>query len=115
MSGKERRKPPARVGSVVDAILDDLGIADKVERARAAAEWEAIVGPHIAKVTGSARVRGRTLFVEVESAAWLSELNMKRRHLLDRLNAGKKRGRIERIVFVQADGSRPGSTRGSGS
>ena len=112
-SSKDRRKPPERVGSVVDAILDDLGIADKVERARAAAEWEELVGPHIARVAGRARVHGRTLFVEVESAAWISELNMMRRHLLKKLNAGKTQARIEKIVFVQADGSRPGSMRGS--
>ena len=111
--GKRQRKPPERVGSVVDAILDELGIANKVERARAVADWEKIVGPHIARVAGATRVRGRTLFVEVESAAWINELNMMRRRLLKQLNAGKQQGRIEKIVFVQADGSRPGSPRGS--
>ncbi len=112
-SDKRRRTPPERVGSVVDAILDDLGIADKVQRARAVADWEKSVGPHIARVAGATRVRGRTLFVEVESAAWINELNMMRRQLLEQLNAGRQQNRIEKIVFVQADGSRPGSTRGS--
>jgi hypothetical protein len=32
------------------------------------------------------------------------ELSMMRPQLMRKLNAGKRRGRIERIVFVQADG-----------
>lgn len=109
-SGAGRKKRPQRVGSIVDAIFDELGIAEKVERARAAAEWEEIVGPHIARVTGKTRVKGRTLFVEVESAAWLTELNMARRRLLEKLNQDKEKGRIERIVFVQSAG-RPSDPR----
>lgn len=104
-----RREPgqkaePEPVGGLVGALLERWGIAEKVERARAATEWERLVGPHIARVTGEARVRGRVLFVEVKSAAWISELNMMRHELLRRLNAGRKRGRIERIVFVQSGG-----------
>lgn len=95
---------PERIGGLVGALFERLGIAEKVERARAASEWERVVGPHIARVTGNARVRGRTLFVEVESAAWLAELNMMRHRFLRRLNAGRTRGRIERIVFVQGRG-----------
>ncbi len=104
---------PEPVGGLVGAILKRLGIAEKVQRARAAAEWEDVVGPHIARVTQNPVVRGRTLFVEVESAAWLAELNMKRHELLRRINAGGERGRIEKIVFVQGDG-RGGRDRPSG-
>jgi predicted nucleic acid-binding Zn ribbon protein len=85
-------------------VLAKLGISEKVARARAAAEWEEIVGPHIARVTGRVRVRGRTLLVEVKNAAWVAELSMMRRRLLDQLNAGKTRGKIEKIVFVQSGG-----------
>ena len=93
---------PKPVGSLVDGLLDRLGVAEHVERARAARDWERLVGPHIARVTVDARVSGRTLFVEVVSAAWLAELNMMRHELLRRVNAGRRRGRIDRIVFVQA-------------
>lgn len=108
MTDRERRRAaPEPVGGLVGSLLERWGIADKVERARAATEWERLVGPHIARVTRGVRVRGRALFVEVESAAWLSELNMRRHELLARLNAGKTRGRIERIVFVQGGGEPP--------
>ncbi len=102
--GTSRRRSPQRVDSLVGELFEALGIAERVERAGAVAEWGRIVGPHIARVTGEVRVSGRTLFVEVKSAAWLTELGMMRRELIEKLNAGRDRGRIERIVFVQAQG-----------
>lgn len=101
---RRRRQRPARVGSLVDGMLERLGIRDRVEKAKTAGRWEEIVGPHIAKVTRASRVRGGTLFVEVAGAAWMTELDMMRRTLLRRLNEDRDRGRIDRIVFVQGDG-----------
>lgn len=112
--GGSKREEPQPVGGLVGSLLERLGIAEKVSRARAAAQWEETVGPHIARVTRNPVVRGRALFVEVESAAWLSELNMKRHELLRRINAGRERGRIEKIVFVQSDGRPEGRGPGGG-
>lgn len=95
---------PERVGTVVDALLDRIGIRGRVERAATAASWSDSVGPHIARVTRATRVRGRTLFVEVENASWLTELNMMKRSLLEGLNEDRESGKIDKIVFVQADG-----------
>ena len=102
--GAGRRARPAPLSDLIGRVLEDLGIAGRLERARAAAEWEAIVGPHISRVTRNARVRGRTLFVEVDSAAWSMELNMMRRQLLEQLNRRLETQKIDRIVFVQAGG-----------
>jgi predicted nucleic acid-binding Zn ribbon protein len=93
---------PERVGSLIEGLFDRLGVTERVERAGVAADWERLVGPHIARVTRDTRASGSTLFVEVVSAAWLTELNMMRHELLRRINAGRTRGRIERIVFLQA-------------
>lgn len=98
------RRSPERIGGVVGGLLEKWGVRRKVERARAATEWAELVGPHIARVTRNARVSGATLFVEVESAAWMTELGMMRRDLLRRINAGRDEGRIEKIVFLQAGG-----------
>ena len=109
-----KRSRPERVGTVVDALLDRIGIRGRVERAATAASWAESVGPHIARVTRATRVRGRTLFVEVENASWLTELNMMKRSLLEGLNKNRESGRIDRIVFVQADGDRPRSMEAAG-
>lgn len=106
MAEKKRRRAPQRVGAVVSEVLESIGIRERVERAGTAAAWAESVGPHIARVTKAARVRGGTLFVEVASAAWMTELNMMRRKLLEQLNEGRTEGRIDRIVFVQSGGER---------
>lgn len=101
---KNRKAPPEKIGAMIETMFAHLGIAEKVERASVVAEWEDLVGSHIARVAHPVRVQGDTLFVEVESASWRMELSMMRPQLMRKLNAGKRQGRIERIVFVQADG-----------
>ena len=101
---KNRKAPPEKVGGLIGTMFARLGIAEKVERASVVVEWEDLVGSHIARVARPVRVQGDTLFVEVESASWRMELSMMRPQLMRKLNAGKRQGRIERIVFVQADG-----------
>jgi len=85
---------------VVSRFLDRSGLAGKIEAASVVPEWPALVGDGIAKVTRPVRVSDGVLFVEVASSAWMMELNMMRRDLMARLNAGKKKGRIEKIVFL---------------
>lgn len=110
--GRSERRPEP-VGGVLAALLDRMGIRERVERGATAARWEAVVGPHIARVTRAGGVRGGTLFVEVAGAAWMMELSMMRRKLLHRLNEGRDRGRIEDIRFVQSgDSARVGPRSG---
>lgn len=109
------KRQPEPVGGVLAALLDRMGIRERVERGATAARWEAVVGPHIARVTRAGGVRGGTLFVEVAGAAWMMELSMMRRKLLHRLNEGRDRGRIEDIRFVQSgDSARVGPRSGRG-
>ena len=95
---------PEMLGGLVGATLARLGIGARVERARVVADWEELVGPHIAGVARPVRVRGETLYVAVESAAWRNELSLMRPQLLRKLNAGRSEGRIERIMFLQPEG-----------
>lgn len=104
-----RSERPEPIGGLVERILERLGVADRVARERTASRWEEVVGPEIARHARRARVDGTTLFVEVDSAAWMTELDMMRRRLLESLNEGRERGRIEKIVFLQADGPGEGS------
>ncbi|HEU0012451.1 MAG TPA: DUF721 domain-containing protein [Longimicrobium sp.] len=93
---------PQPVGDLVARFLDRSGLAPKVEAAAVIPEWEARVGPQIAAVTEPMRVSEGTLFVAVRTSAWMMELNMMKAELMRHLNAGKKDGRIQQIVFVMA-------------
>ena len=110
----DRKTRPEKVDGLIETMFDRLGIAEKVERATVVRDWEDLVGSHIAAVARPVRVQGDTLFVEVESASWRMELSMLRPQLMRKLNAGKRRGRIERIVFVQAGGRHSEERDGQG-
>lgn len=98
-----------RIGGIVDQLFTEMGISERVARAEVVAEWRRLVGPHIAGVAEAVGVKGETLFVAVQSAAWRNELSLMRPQLLARLNAGRREGRIERIVFLQG---RAGTSEG---
>lgn len=104
---KRARNPgndrPQLVGELVSRYLDRKGLTAKVEAASVVPEWDTLVGPGIAAVTRPIRVSDGTLIVGVATSAWMMELNLMKAELMRRLNAGKRAGRIEQVVFVMAD------------
>lgn len=102
-----------RIGGLIESTLARLGIGERVKRAEVVADWRQLVGPHIADVARAVGVRGDTLFVAVESAAWRNELSLMRPQLLAKLNAGRREGRIERIVFLQGNRGDPEESDGA--
>lgn len=100
MTARKRVPSATRVGELIAGVLERAGVAEQVERARTAEDWASRVGERIALVTGPVRVSGSTLVVGVRSSAWLMELNLMKREILARLNAGREAGRIEKLVFV---------------
>lgn len=94
---------PTRVGEVLEGFLRETGLREQVRRMSVLDAWDELVGDKIARVTEPVRLDGGVLFVEVRSSAWLMELNMMKRRILDRLNDGREEGRIEKIRFVQAE------------
>lgn len=101
---ERRRGPPERVGSLVEGLLRNRGLVEGVERASVFPEWAELVGPEIARVATPVGFDRATLFVEVRSSAWLMELEMMERRMLAQINAGRRRGKFDRIVFRLGSG-----------
>lgn len=97
-----RPSEPQPVRDVLARFLARSGLDAKVEAASVVPEWVERVGPQIAAVTQPLRVSDGVLFVAVATSAWIMELNLMKAELLRHLNAGKRKGRIEGIVFVMA-------------
>jgi predicted nucleic acid-binding Zn ribbon protein len=110
---KERPNPPSgfeRIGDVLAGYLEQMGLTEEVARQEVLTRWESVVGDRVARVARANAVSGGTLFVKVDSSAWLNELNLIRHELLARINAGQESGRVERIVFTLS-GERDGESR----
>lgn len=106
MSGRRKRRgdsgdgSPRRLDEALGSFLRRSGLDEKVEQAGAVTDWAERVGDNIARVTRPIRVTDGTLLVAVRSSAWLMELRMMERQILQRLNAGVERGTIHGIRFV---------------
>ena len=98
-AGGGRMKAPRRLDAALDSVLDALGVAQAVERHAVFREWEERLGPEIARAAHPHRVDGETLIVRVATSAWLNELSLRQGELLKRLNAGRRRSSIRRLVF----------------
>lgn len=95
---------PMKVGEALKQYLAASQVGERMEEATIVPEWAERVGERIAAVTTPLRVSRGTLFVAVRSSAWLMELRLMETEILRTLNAGRARGRIEKIRFVMADG-----------
>lgn len=94
---------PEKVGDILERVLRRRGLARQLEYQRLLEDWPRLVGAGLARVTRARSVRDGVLVVEVPSSAWAMELNLRRRQIMARLNAGRS-VRIERVLFVLSAG-----------
>jgi predicted nucleic acid-binding Zn ribbon protein len=92
---------PTKVGDLIGTLLEQKGLKEQVERTGVLAEWADVVGEQIASVTRARAVSGGTLFVEVRSSAWMSELDFMKEEILGKLNK-RTEAPIEKLVFLLA-------------
>ena len=106
MSGSAKKKSQAEaISALLEAILADKGIDNKLQKYRAWTIWQEVVGPQIARQTQPLRIRESTLEVRVGNATWMQQLQLLKPKILAELNKqlGKntlddiywKRGKIE--------------------
>ena len=97
MTEKKRKKPSA-LGDVMKSVLADTRIGDRIRQAGVIPEWPELVGPQIARVTEPLSVTPQgTLFVAVQTNAWMTELSLLEPELLKKLNVKTGRLSIKKI------------------
>lgn len=94
-----RSDKPQRVGKVLEALYDQLGIRAKISEAEIIETWAALAGPRVNAVTDSAWLQGNKLFVKVNSAAWRQQLHLNRSTWKDRLNQELGKDLVTEILF----------------
>ena len=87
-------------GDVVSRVLTDLRIDDRRAEAELVKVWNLLLDPNIVAHAQPANLRKGTLFVNVDSSVWLSEIvRYRRKEILDRLQHSFGRELIQRISF----------------
>jgi predicted nucleic acid-binding Zn ribbon protein len=100
---EKKKRPPKKLGDVMTDVLKRSGIADRIAQASVIPEWNALVGPQIARVTEPLSVTPTgTLFVAVTTNGWMTELSLMEPDLLRRLNQRTGRLSIKKIRWQLA-------------
>jgi predicted nucleic acid-binding Zn ribbon protein len=89
-----------RVGDVLPRVTKDLRMDQRRAEAEVVKVWNSLLDPDIVAHAQPAGVRKGTLFVNVDSSVWLSEIvRYRRKEILDRLKHSFGPNLIQRISF----------------
>ena len=94
-----RASTPKQISGVLDSVIQNLGIGQRLKKAEAVDKWSDVVGEQIGKVTKPLRVEGETLIVHVTSAVWRNELIFLKRELIAKVNKAVGQNIIKEIIF----------------
>ena len=85
---------------VVSKVLGDLKMDSRRAEIEIVQVWNSSIDPNIVTHAQPANLRNGTLFVNVDSSAWLSEIvRYRRKEILDRLQHSFGKNYIQKISF----------------
>ena len=85
---------------VVSRVLGDLKMDSRRAEIEIVKVWNSLLDPNIVAHAQPANLRNGTLFVNVDSSAWLSEIvRYRRKEILDRLQHSFGKNYIQKISY----------------
>lgn len=97
---KAQQRREKRADTLVASVLKDLRIDQRRGEAEIVRVWNELLDPLITAHAQPAGLHKGTLFVNVDSNVWLSEIvRYRRKEILERLQCGFGRDMIARISF----------------
>jgi len=75
------------IGSALDELTNNLGIKKKLQEYNAVVYWETVVGEQISKMTTANKISQGVLFVHVKTSTWRNELTLRKKEIVNKLNA----------------------------
>lgn len=97
--GTDRQSSTVALSDLIDDAIEELGVQDGVDEARAVEVWHELAGPLIAKVTEQVWTRQGRMYVQLNSGTWRQELHLHRKQWRDRLNELLGKRIIHEIIF----------------
>ena len=94
-----KSKYPARVDSIIGTSLTFPGIGAKIREYKLKKAWADVVGPAISKRAAPDRLIGKTLYCNVSTAPWMTELNYQKRSIIEKLNSRVAPVAVTEIIF----------------
>jgi predicted nucleic acid-binding Zn ribbon protein len=97
---KARATPARSAGDVLPGLLKELRLDARQADAEIVKVWNSLIDPAVTAHAQPANLHKGTLFVNVDSSPWLSEIvRYRRKEILDRLQNSFGKTVIQRISF----------------
>jgi hypothetical protein len=97
---KARTMAARSAADLVPAVLSELRIDSRQGDAEIVRVWNALIDPNLTAHAQPANLNKSTLFVNVDSSVWLSEIvRYRRKEILDRMQNSFGKSRIEKISY----------------
>ena len=88
------------VGDLLPKVMVDLKLDSRRAEAEIVKVWNALIDPAVTAHAQPANLHKGTLFVNVDSSAWLSEIvRYRRKEILDRLQTSFGKSVVQKISF----------------
>ena len=95
-----RATPARRVGELLPALMKDLRLDARQAEAEVVKVWNALIDPAVTAHAQPANLHKGTLFVNVDSSTWLSEIvRYRRKEILDRLQNSFGKSVVQKISY----------------
>ena len=101
---QKRSKKYARIGGVLPEVARHHGWAAKLDMHSFFPKWAEIVDEDVATCSRPLKIVKDVLWLEVESSAWMQQLQFEKMRILEAVNATLKIARLKDIKFVLARG-----------
>ena len=90
---------PKKINGIVEEVFRIYGIDKAHDEYRAVRIWNSVVGDNIAKMTEVEKFFRGTLYVQVLSPSWRTELLFRKKEIVTRLNEAVGKSMVKDIVF----------------
>ncbi len=88
-----------QIGEIIDRMIDSTGMRPTVEKLNVESVWPAVVGPSIMAYTRRVWLDGKTLHVQLSSAALKEELGYMRDTLVKYINDTLGRKAVVAVII----------------
>lgn len=99
MAGKRPKGSPEPLGTLLKERLTGTPLGERLHDLEVWRQWDAVVGPAIARRARPLRLSSGVLTVVVSSAPWMQQLSFMKAELRDRLNRCLGEERIRELVL----------------
>ncbi len=88
------------IGQAIQQLLNRYHIKTKFDEANLLISWERLAGKPVAKRTKKLFIRGKVLFVELESPSMKNDLNLHKGHILEILQKEFGKEVVKEIIIM---------------